>query len=167
LYEEKKMSVYFENTNNRTLSLARYLLPVVALLLALACTPAKSHAQITGNIEANIPFQFHVGDVKLPAGKYLIRVLDDSELTVMEISSVDGSISALFDVNAIQASSRPAKTELIFNKYGNSYYLAKLFDEGNADGSRVLASRYEKRVSKATVATEEHVAASHQKQQGD
>src|ERR1700739_1825168 len=98
-YEEKRtITVSFENTNNRTLRLARYLLPEVALLLALVITPAKSHAQITGNIEANIPFQFHVGDAKLPAGKYLIRMLDDSDLTVMEISSVDGSISALFDV---------------------------------------------------------------------
>jgi hypothetical protein len=159
--------VSFENTNNRTLRLARYLLPEVALLLALVITPAKSHAQITGNIEANIPFQFHVGDAKLPAGKYLIRMLDDSDLTVMEISSVDGSISALFDVEAIQTSSVPAKTELIFNKYGNSYHLARLFDGGNADGSRVVASRYEKRVSKETAATEEHVVASHQRKQGD
>jgi hypothetical protein len=157
----------FENINHRTTRFGRYVLPVVALLLALAITPAKSHAQITGNIEANIPFQFHAGDTKLPAGKYVIRILDDSDLTVMEISSVDGSTSALFNVDTIHASSAPARTELIFNKYGNSYYLAKLFDEANADGSRVVGSRYEKRVSKETVATEEHVPASHQRQQAD
>jgi len=145
----------------------KYLLPlVVALLLALAIAPAKADAQIIGDIEANIPFQFHAGDTKLPAGKYVIHFLDDSDLSVMEISSADGSISALFPVGAAQASSTPAKTELIFNKYGNRYFLAKLFDEGSQDGSRVTASRYEKRIGQE-MASEEHVAANHRKQQGD
>jgi hypothetical protein len=38
---------------------------------------------------------------------------------------------------------------LIFNKYRNRYFLAKLFDEGNPNGSQVVKSRYEKRVSQA------------------
>jgi hypothetical protein len=85
---------------------------------------------------------------------------------VMEISSVDGSTSALFEVEPAQASSTPSKTELIFHRYGNRYFLTKLFDEGSADGSRVAASRYEKGISQET-ASEEHVPAHHRKQQSD
>jgi hypothetical protein len=33
---------------------------------------------------------------KLPAGEYRVHVLDDSDLTVKEITSADGSTSALF-----------------------------------------------------------------------
>jgi hypothetical protein len=37
--------------------------------------PTKARAQIVGNLEADIPFQFRVGNIKLPAGKYNIHVM--------------------------------------------------------------------------------------------
>jgi hypothetical protein len=49
---------------------------------------------------------------------------------------------------------------LIFNKYGNRYFLAKLFDEGEPDGSKVVESRYEKRIGQVAEA-QEHVPANH------
>src|ERR1700756_448704 len=138
-----------------------------ALVLAVTIYPAKAHAQIIGNLEVNVPFQFHAGNTKLPAGKYIIHMLDNSDLTVMEISSADGSISALFEVQDAEANSTPGKTELIFNKYGNRYFLAKLFDEGNPNGSEVSKSRYEKRITQAASEPQAHVAAHRNKQQGN
>jgi hypothetical protein len=101
----------------------------IALMFALTMYPTRAQAQIIGDLEVSIPFQFHAGSTKLPPGKYVIHMLDNSNLTVMEISSVDGSTSALFDVESAEANSAPAKNELIFNKYGNRYFLAKLFDQ--------------------------------------
>ena len=75
------------------------LLSLIALSFALTIHPSKAHAQIIGNLEANIPFQFHAGDAKLPAGKYFIHALNNSDLSMMEITSADGSISALFEVH--------------------------------------------------------------------
>jgi hypothetical protein len=135
----------------------------IALIFALAVHTTKAQAQIIGNLEVNIPFQFHVGSSKLPAGKYIIHMLDDSDLKVMEISSADGSTSALFNVQSAKANSASARSELIFNKYGNRYFLAELFDEDNPDGSRVVESRYEKRIDKATLEAQEHVTAYHRK----
>ena len=145
----------------------RQLLPLfIAVVFALTIYPTKAHAQIIGDLEANIPFQFHAGDTKLPAGKYVIHVLDNSDLTVMEISSADGSTSALFEVRDAQAKSAPAKSELVFNKYGNRYFLAKLFDESNPNGSTVEESRYEKKVGQAATEAQAHVPAHHKGQQG-
>ena len=146
----------------------RHLLSLLAaLVLALTIYPTKAHAQIIGDLEAKIPFQFHVGNTKLPAGEYRIHMLDDSDLTVMEISSADGSISALFEVQAAEANTAPAKSELIFNKYGNRYFLAKLFDEGNPSGSQVPKSRYEKRIDQQATEAQEHVPAHRRTQQGN
>jgi hypothetical protein len=139
---------------------------LMLLLFALTVCPSKAHAQIIGNIEVNVPFQFHAGNAKLPAGKYIIHMLDNSDLTVMEISSADGSISALFEVQDAEANSTPGKTELIFNKYGNRYFLAKLFDEGNPNGSEVSKSRYEKKISQSNAEAQAHIPARHQGQQG-
>jgi hypothetical protein len=39
------------------------------------------------------------------------------------------------------------KSELIFNKYVDRYFLSQLFVEGSASGGEVVESRYEKKVS--------------------
>src|SRR6266481_213766 len=140
---------------------------LIAVLFALMVCPSKAPAQIIGNLEVNIPFQFHAGNAKLPPGKYIIHMLDNSDLTIMEISSADGSASALFSVQDAEANSAPAKSELIFNKYGNRYFLAKVFDEGNPSGSKVAESRYENRVSQTGTPAQEHVSAHHRGQQGN
>jgi len=146
----------------------QYLLSLfIALVFALTMYPSKAQAQIVGDLEVNVSFQFHAGNTKLPAGQYRIHVLDNSDLTVMEISSVDGSTSALFEVQQAEANSTPAKSELIFNKYGNRYFLAKLFDEGNPSGSQLPESRYEKTVSQAVDEAQTHVPAHHRGQQGN
>jgi hypothetical protein len=133
----------------------------IALVFTLTIYPTKAHAQIIGDLDVTIPFQFHAGDAKLPAGKYTIHTVDNSDLRLMEISSADGSTSALFEVRDAEANSTPAKSELIFNKYGNRYFLAKLFDEGNPNGSTVNESRYEKKVGQAATEAQAHVPAHH------
>jgi hypothetical protein len=152
-------------TNKRKTSVQQLLSFLVLSVFALTIFAGKAHAQIVGDLDVDIPFQFHAGNARLPAGKYRIHVLDGSDLTVMEITSADGSTSALFEVQDAEANATPAKSELIFNKYGNRYFLAKLFDEGNPSGSQLLKSRYEKKISQATAEAQAHIPARHQGQQ--
>jgi len=152
-------------TNKRKTSVQQLLSVLVLSVFALTIFAGKAHAQIVGDLDVDIPFQFHAGNARLPAGKYRIHVLDGSDLTVMEITSADGSTSALFEVQDAEANATPAKSELIFNKYGNRYFLAKLFDEGNPRGSQVPKSRYEAKVSQAALEAQEHVPTHHRTQQ--
>jgi hypothetical protein len=139
----------------------------MALVFALTIYPSKAHAQIVGDLEVNIPFQFHAGNTKLPPGRYSIHLLDDADLTIMEISSADGSTSALFEVEIAAADSAPEKSEVTFNKYGNRYFLATLFEEGNPSGSKVVESRYEKRITReqAGATAQEHVSTGQREKQ--
>jgi hypothetical protein len=144
------------------------LLPLfLTLLFAMSFWPAKAQAQIIGNLEADIPFQFRVGNTTFAAGRYVIHELEGSDLTVMQISSADGKQSVLFDVESAQAKGTPEKSELIFNKYGDRYFLSEMFDEGNADGSRLAPSRDEKRAIKETGADVARVEARHSQQEGN
>ena len=43
---------------------------VHALVFAAMIYPQQTHAQLIGTMEADIPFQFHAGNTRLPAGKY-------------------------------------------------------------------------------------------------
>jgi len=157
-----------DNTHaGREAASRKYLPPlIIAVALVLGIYPSKAQAQVVGDLEVKIPFQFQAGNAKLPAGEYRIHVVGDSNLTVMRISAADDSTSTFFQVTETEAKSAPTKTELIFNKYGDQYFLAKVFEEGSASGSEAIESRAEKTVSQQTTQAEEHVPA-HRRVQGN
>jgi len=134
-----------------------------ALLLSLTICSVQARAQIGGELEADIPFQFHAGNAKLPAGRYIVHMLGDSNLSVVEISSEDGSAAALLEVRPTETKS-PAKSELIFNKYGDLYFLEQLFDQGESEGSELAESRYEQRLARSAE-VQERVPARHRKRE--
>jgi hypothetical protein len=79
----------------------------------------------------------------------------------MEITTADGSTSALFEVQDEVANATPAKSEPIFNKCGSRYFLAKLFDECNPNGSRVVKShRHPAMTRRVRASFEDKLAAS-------
>jgi hypothetical protein len=167
-----EMNMYNEQLGNlentRTTRANRNLLPLLfTLLIAASFCATSAQAQIIGSLEAQIPFQFEVGNTTLPAGTYVIHRLDDNDETVMQLSKKDGTMSLLFDVESTQANSTPEKTELIFNKYGDRYFLSEMFDEGNPDGSRVYASSDEKMASKQSESTVAQVVANHPQLRGN
>jgi hypothetical protein len=133
----------------------------IALVIPLTMYPIKALAQIYGSLEVDIPFQFYVVNTKLPSGRYIVRMLDNSDMGAMEITSADGSVSVFFEVGAVKADSSRAKSELIFSKYGNRYFLEKLFDEGGLSARLLAESGYEKRIGQAAAEAQEHVPAHH------
>jgi len=160
-------SIQRTETNKGKNSVKQFLSFLVLPVFALTIFAGKASAQIDGDLDADIPFQFHVGTRELPAGKYRVHVLDEASQRVMEITSVDGSTSALFQVEDSDANVAPAKSELIFNKYGDNYFLSKLYEEGNPGGTELIESGYEKRLSKGSVVAQEHVPVLHKMQRGN
>src|ERR1700722_10018937 len=159
--------MFVETINKSHGRKVQYLLTLfIAFVFALTIYASRAQAQIVGDLEVTIPFLFHAGNAKLPAGKYRIHLLDDSNQAVMEIISADGSTSALFHVQETQAQNTPGQNELLFNKYGNRYFLTRVFDAGDPNGSQVVKSDYEKRISQQTMDSQERVPAQHRTQQG-
>ena len=123
--------------------------------VVLAMSTISAQGQIIGELEANIPFTFHAGGAKLPPGKYIIHVLDGSDLSIMEIESADARTSALFEVREAQASTTPQKAVLVFNHYGNRYFLSKRFDGADTVGIVVVDSGYSKKYTPGEASVEE------------
>lgn len=130
-------------------------LAMVLCGIAWVAVPA-AYGQIEGEIRANVPFNFYVQETKLPAGNYMLRMMEDSDLEVMEIQSEDGKVAVTFPVEASQAKHTPEKTELYFHRYGNNEYLSRIYEAGTSEGSKVILTRSELKLQKHGIKSEEH-----------
>lgn len=113
------------------------LLKAAFVLLGAVCTAQVSPAQITNEIEANISHSFIVGNTTLPPGQYDFRLISDSDLSTMTVTSADGKHSIEFLVREAQADHIPQHSELIFNRYGQKEFLSKIFEQGTRLGSAI------------------------------
>lgn len=123
-----------------------------------------SNAQIEsdGTIKANVPHPFVVNNTTLPAGTYMIRVADDaSDLNVLEIQSASGKTAVLFDTEPVNVTRTERKTELVFDKIGDTYFLSRVFLTGDEGGNQVMKSKKQKRLEESGSVAESHsIAAS-------
>ena len=122
------------------------LLLVVALSL-LAIAGGTARAQVVDSIVADVPFGFTVRHTALPAGHYTIKRLG-SDPYVMEILGADNRPLVSFLVDSAQVSKEPRRTELVFDRIGDQFFLSKVFEEGNNFGVQVQKTRAERRLEK-------------------
>ena len=122
----------------------------IAMLVLLIATAVAVEAQTTSSTKlvANIPFEFNVGDKTMPAGQYTIRQVNpSSDRPVLQITSKDGSSSALAQTNSVRA--RDAKQSvLVFNRYGSQYFFSMAVIDGLPDAWQAPKSRGERGLAK-------------------
>ena len=115
-----------------------------ALCLVSGCGLATAvSAQIPSNVslQANIPYTFMAGNTRLAAGKYTVKVADDNDLHLLEIKSADGCTSVFFETVAAVSNEIPGKTELVFDKIGDDYFLSQVWVVGNRSGNQLFESK--------------------------
>jgi hypothetical protein len=138
---------------------------LLILSLLAAGGQGVANAQIGDTtIEANITHAFIVGTTTLPAGKYEVRALDYTDPNTFEIRSADGHTATIFETHSAQANRTPRKTELVFNKFGDSYFLSQIWLEGSDFGNELEKTKAEKKLEEGGIAAEHpSVAANHSK----
>ena len=94
------------------------------------------------NLKANVPFEFMVSGQSLPAGEYTVAPLTFGSAT-FRISS--GNSGVLATVNRSD-SKRTGESVLIFHRYGDQYFLARIVNGDRA--VELPASRNEKEAAK-------------------
>ena len=113
------------------------------LLVVMAAVTA--YAQMPGTaVRASIPFDFSVRGKILPAGIYEIKRIADGPAGLV-ISSVNGRPEhAVFETEPIQPKTLPNRAELVFHKYGDSYFLSEVFAGDGETGRELIPSRQER-----------------------
>jgi hypothetical protein len=101
------------------------------------------HGQ-TMNLRASIPFDFQVGNSTLPAGEYLIQN-QDGVLIVKGMGS--RPVSVISHSHATTRPNAPGQGEVVFNRYGDTYFLTRVWTPESNDGREVVKSPREKELA--------------------
>ena len=123
------------------------LLALMTIITAGASAKAQS---LDYRLTANIPFDFSVADKKLPAGKYWISRAQQSQGdTVLQVRSANGSgvgvVRLTIPVNTLHPMT---SASLIFNRYGNEYFLSQVWAKGGSVGRGLPKTRAERELER-------------------
>ena len=117
----------------------------LAVLVALVVLlPAMLHAQMAIRqplFQIDIPFAFVAEGVHLPAGHYSVYHPGDPYLIVIEKD--DGRARAMAYVHPSATSSSESSTKLVFNKYGDQYFLSQVWTEPDQEVHQCFRCRAE------------------------
>lgn len=115
----------------------------LCLVAGLGGTLTNAQIRSDATIRANIPYSFVVNNTTLPAGTYVIMVLDPyaSDLSVLEIRSANSKTAVLFETDPVNVPGLAPQTELVFDKIGDTYFLSRVFLKGNERGNQLLKSK--------------------------
>jgi hypothetical protein len=109
---------------------------IVALFAA-----ASVYAQGSPRLTVQVPFGFHVGASMLPAGKYTVDT--DVAPSVVRLRSADSKSTVMILANSVQASTTTSQGKLIFNQYGDEYFLSQVWKAGTNAGSELRKTKRE------------------------
>ena len=131
---------------------------ILSFLLML--TAANASAQSERSKAIKIPFNFIVGQKTLPAGEYTVEPNRKDFDKVWLIQSRDGQASVLIMTMLAQANKTQENTRVVFNKYGDQYFLSQIWTPGNSTGRELLMPRLERELAKNAVESQAVVLAS-------
>src|SRR5690242_298771 len=94
----------------------------IAAAAAAIALGSASAARADDEVVAKVPFSFIVGNVRMPAGKYVVKSQGDTP-DVVAIAAVDGRQSAF--VLTIPTNDAGGHPQLVFKRIGNQYVLAR------------------------------------------
>lgn len=101
-------------------------------------------------IKAQIPFPFHMGGSVLPSGSYTVD--NGVAREVLRFKSADGKSTVILS-HAVQSTATPTRTKLVFNRYGDQYFLSQVWAGDGNTGRELPKTRLEKEVATAAKRT--------------
>jgi len=117
-------------------------LGLTCLILTLAALPASAQGKRTLILKA--PFCFTVEQQKMPAGTYQILV----ERGWLQIRSADSKTAAVVLTLPVSGKTPEGVGQVVFNHYGDRYFLGQVWLPGMEVGRQTLESREEKELEK-------------------
>jgi len=116
-----------------------------AACLCLAVSLPAAFAQDSQTLTVNLPFAFEVNNKQFPAGQY--RIAAGAGQAVVQLRGVDNK-QAVFSLSLpIDSKKTREYPALIFNRYGNRYFLSQIWAAGSITGRGLPAGSAEREVA--------------------
>ena len=117
-----------------------------------------SDAQIMNQVDFKMSAPFTVANTTLPAGSYIIRPVQGTDSTVIDIVSATGHHSVMVEAESAQPDAAQTGSHLVFNKYKNVLALSQVFPGGGNPGYQVVQGHPEQLAAKTEKPTKQTVA---------
>ncbi|HQR36304.1 MAG TPA: hypothetical protein PLK30_26505 [Blastocatellia bacterium] len=118
---------------------------VVVCCLGFSSAIAASSSLFSFRIKADIPFDFQIGKKKMPKGDYIIESVNDSG-TVLIRKEKGGKAVNIMTIKDKHTDKH--KSKLMFRRYGDQYFLARIWDGSSESVLKIEKSSAEKKVAK-------------------
>lgn len=105
------------------------------------------NAQSDAQVRVSIPFDFVVGDRRLPAGDYSLRPHTTAQGVLM-IRNIDEGTNLMCLANAARRLVSTGHATLVFRRYEDLYFLYQVWTTGDVFGYELPKSRTERSVEK-------------------
>jgi hypothetical protein len=115
---------------------------IAATLLAVTALTTHMGASAQSKLQATIPFDFTVGENKLPAGRYMIDHVGPQTI-LLRCPQKNRSVFVVLTSTG-EVLKNPDR--VIFNKYGEQYFLSEVHGGYGQSGWNIGVSKLEKRV---------------------
>ena len=115
---------------------------VAVLVMALA---VPMFAQPASPMKVNVPFNFVVENDRFPARNYVIERIANGRL---RIHTDDGRVSVSFLVLPKEGNTTHEQAHFIFRRYGDQYFLSKIWAPGQNAGWELLEGKAEQELAK-------------------
>jgi hypothetical protein len=109
-----------------------WILPATALLVVASPTAARADETVV----AAVPFAFIVGNMRLPAGDYVVRESTDAP-DLLTIASRDGRRSTFVLSIPSSHDDQSGKPQLVFEEFAGQHFLSRV-EPGDGDGREIL-----------------------------
>ena len=121
----------------------------IGLLTMMAAGSAHGQS-LAYRIQATIPFDFIVGEQKLPAGEYFIgRARTSSDDSLLTVNARNSSASIFSSSYSVQTLEPNQYGKLVFHRYGDQWFLFQIWPAGGKTG-REIRSKLERETERKT-----------------
>ena len=116
----------------------------VGLFAALACSGLQAQTLL----RANIPFEFQMGETAFPAGDYVFNY--SAHLLVVHQEQGDHTTAMALTIPASRTKA-PETGIVEFTRYGDAYFLAKIWTPASSDGGALPKTSREKELASRVI----------------